>query len=698
MIGKNNNYAVQNLLIIFHTYLAIFVIAAVGYLVVKFCGPSATPVDELRQYAFDTLVNHKVEGFDNVLREKKEGLFFTLAIFFTSLISFFSLFFSKKYLSPILEKKDLQGFYRATINFSFFALAVFLFFVFCSTYHILSVPQKVKIYQSPLVICCGFFLALAAIFYQKSANKNWDLVIKYFAAVFIFLTAVFIASYQVFDQYSPTLEGYDTNFTLVAYPIVRQYLGSELLIDFKSYYGLFPYFMQLFLHIFPATILTLSMSFALLSVISFCAFGIFIFSIIENKFLSFLGFAALVFVQIFAVDWWPKEGSVMFQYEPLRLLFPTIILVLLADFCKKPAAKKYYLILILSAISVLWNFDSGFPILAVSVLILGYEKLKDRFEWKFFLIHLLRSLAIFISVFLALLLWVKIKSGFWFDISAIFYGQKAAVEYAIPLLPSNVIGLWWIYILIYCLGLVISINNFLNKKHSLQNSMILALTVLGCGLFVYYVGRSQECQLLHSGYPSLILLMIFADKFCRNFDQIKKDSSRIISFLPLFFISYLAVVFFFNLSTHQFLKEKFITEKLSPKNRDQKHFWIEQADFIRKEIKFDGKVRDDILLLNTNDQDFYFDLELRLKSPLNHANLSQVFYQKEINAIYDLIKSQQKKFVILFVSKRRVAPTSLSEEEMANSKKLLEQYYKLKADLNIGDKDWVYIYQASDLL
>ena len=332
------------------------------------------------------------------------------------------------------------------------------------------------------------------------------------------------------------------------------------------------------------------------------------------------------------------------------------------------------------------------------MLILGYEKLKDRFEWKFFLIHLLRSLAIFISVFLALLLWVKIKSGFWFDISAIFYGQKAAVEYAIPLLPSNVIGLWWIYVLIYCLGLVISINNFLNKKHSLQNSMILALTVLGCGLFVYYVGRSQECQLLHSGYPSLILLMIFADKFCRNFDQIKKDSSRIISFLPLFFISYLAVVFFFNLSTHQFLKEKFITEKLSPKNREQKHFWIEQADFIRKEIKFDGKVRDDILLLNTNDQDFYFDLELRLKSPLNHANLSQVFYQKEINAIYDLIKSQQKKFVILFVSKRRVAPTSLSEEEMANSKKLLEQYYKLKADLNIGDKDWVYIYQTSDLL
>lgn len=693
---KQNNLCAENLLLFCHVYLAVLIIAVVGVLVVKFLNHYQAANDQARDYAIEILVNLKRENLDNILREKREWMIYIISVLMVTMVSFFSLFFWQKKCANYLKSERCLDLYRVVVVLTIPLFLAFLYFAFAPSYHILDLPQKREIYTSPLAIIFSIMLVIAAICYQVLASDYWQRITKIISGLFVFFVSLWIVSYGVFDQSSMALEPYAINFNPVVEPIIQQYLGAELLVDFKSYYGLYPYLLQIFLHIFPATILTLSIVLALFFLIVLFCLAFAIFSVVENKFVALLGFIALIFVQNFTNNWWPLESAVSFQYESIRLLFPSLILLLLHSFCRQQSVKKYYFILFLSALALLWNLDSGVPIFVTSAVILGHEALKNNFCWKKLFMHLAKCVGALSFAIILLALFVKIDSGKWFNLSWIFYGQKAAAEHAIAMLPCDAAGLWYVVVLIYIVGLVLSINNFVTKKHSLQNSMMLAFTILGVGLLTYFIGRGHEVNLMHCCFPAVILLTIFADKFCRNSALLQKRKANldlVIFISPLFLVSYLTSVFFFNLPTHPSLQEKLITEKFSAKSRELTPYWIKEAEFIRRNISFDGKVRDDILLLTTNDQDFYFDLEFKIKSSLQIRDFRQTHYQKDLDAVYDLIKSRKKQFVIFVFSQKKEVIKSASDDEISNLFKILEKDYNLESQLQIGADDAVYIYQ-----
>lgn len=688
----------QNLILLFHVYLAAFVIAAVGILVVKFvCGYEPVQ-DKVRDYIAEILVNYKADGFDNVLREKKEWLIYVISVLAVTLICFSSLFLSRKYVFKRLITKDCGHFYRRVFFLTIPLFLIFLYFALSPSYHILVLPQKWKIYTSSLTIFFAFLLTIATMWYQVLCDNHWQRVVKIIATIFVAISSLWIVSYGIFDENSMALESYAINFNPVVAPIIQQYLGAELLVNLKSYYGLHAYLTQIFLHIFPATVLNLSLMLAGFFFVALLSLAFVIFSVVENKLLALFGFIALIFVQNFTSNWWPSESAVSFQYESIRLLFPALILLMLTRFYQQPSSKKYYAILMLSATALLWNLDSGIPIFAAAAIFLGHELLKENFAVKIFFTHVARVVVVSAFMALLLLLFVKIDSGQWPNIGWIVYGQKAAKEYAIAMLPCDAAGLWYLVAMIYILGLVFSINNFLSKKHSLQNSLMLAITILGVGLLTYFIGRGNEVNLTHCCFPAIILLTIFADKFCQNFvskSQVKVSKSELAIFIaPLFFICYLVIVFFCNLLTHPNLREKFISEKFSYKAREANPYWIGEAEFIRKNIDFDDKVRDNILLITTNDQDFYFDLEFKIKSPLQIRDMRQTHYQKDFDAVYDLIKSGKEKFVIFIISRKKEVIQSMSDEEISRLFNAASLSYKSLSRLDLSDDDVVYIYES----
>jgi len=85
------------------------------------------------------------------------------------------------------------------------------------------------------------------------------------------------------------------------------------------------------------------------------------------------------------------------------------------------------------------------------------------------------------------------------------------------------IQLWNIVILFYCIGLFISIRHLIDAGGYLGmprqfgdnpqiTQFILVLSILGVGLFNYYVGRSSALSLIGPSWPMLILATIFTDQ------------------------------------------------------------------------------------------------------------------------------------------------------------------------------------------
>lgn len=686
---KNRNRLADHLIISLHTYLAIGVIAIVTALVFYFYDFYWSSVGDFRNHQLALTVQYRMPGFDNILHEKIENLSYVLSALSAAAIVFISMFFAQKYFVPWLQKRSEKNLFSAVNFFSILSILLLAWYAPILSFQISVFPQNLNPTWNALVILLGIFAANLAIAYEKFRKQSLDFVIKIIYFLLALALSLLISSYLVFDENYPEMLEYAMNFNPIAYPVVQQYLGKELLINLKSLYGLHPYFLQAVFYIFPATILTLTTTLAALLVISTLSLAFFIFSIIENKFLALIGFLAVLFVQNFAVDGRFLESGIAFQYEPIRLLFPSLLLGFLYFFCKNPDAKKYYFGLIFFSVATMWNLDVGLPSFLTLAIVMGHEKLKDDFKIRVALIHLAKSLAILSLSWMALILFLKLKYDQWPNLFWISYGQKAAFNFAYAMLPITKIGAWCSLLIIYAIGLAFSINNFLTKKHSLQNSLMLALTLLGIGLFTYFIGRSHVVNVTHCAYPAIILLIIFADKCCRNlirknFDSIFLNTrfDLLLMIIPLLFISYFSSVFIFEIFTNKTLKEKFITTKFTQKTKPH---WITESEFIKKHVNSDEAfIREDILMINLEDHDYYLDLDLRIKSPLNVANIRHMFFQNELDDLRNLIAKKEKRWVILIESESLKMMPLFSKRELEDLQKLVSKNYSINSKMTVG--------------
>ena len=111
-------------------------------------------------------------------------------------------------------------------------------------------------------------------------------------------------------------------------------------------------------------------------------------------------------------------------------------------------------------------------------------------------------------------------------------------------LPMPYLGMWLINAVIYFAALSFSIWKILTRKMSDLDGFILFTTLLGCGLFSYYLGRSHDGNLPSVSYPAVILLAAAAER-------LRDRSWKIMRFTAvflLFFITFKGVNSCRNLS------------------------------------------------------------------------------------------------------------------------------------------------------
>jgi hypothetical protein len=388
-------------------------------------------------------------------------------------------------------------------------ITITLFIVFASIifYSFLNIKPTFKPYKSS-------FLNLS--------NKLLKLIV---VLIFITIFCINIFDVNAINNSTP----YTTHLNAFYYSVVQVINGgSPLYVNgFSNTYGLYPHLLEpIFFFIGGVTIFKFSIVMAILIVLSYYMVFLVMSKLILNKFYLYSGFLSIFWFQYLSSK--PVVEDFFFQYIPLRIIFPCLLIYIAYRYTE--AEKKGLSFLVgsfIATLSILWNHDTGF-VVVISWLLFTSFWLINKTEGLLSTFRVLaRHLLVFLVVAFATLLTFYLYIG-------LRYGGEISVDTLFPLMemfetlilhsslglgmePMPIRHPWVILMTIYVTGFSYALINIKKKEEIQFNSIIFLLSSLGMGLFIYFLGRSINLNLLTVSLPGLILISLYGDLFYKRF-------------------------------------------------------------------------------------------------------------------------------------------------------------------------------------
>lgn len=381
----------------------------------------------------------------------------------------------------------------------------------------------------------------------KPRVRLLNIVLYLIGTLFVLFVAwYFVTKTYVFDDNLTVTHHFDAYF----YPVYKVYSGQTPLIDFQNLYGFYPYFLAPILTLMGgATMYHFSIIMAVLVMVSFLSIFTSLYLLFKNKLLSILCVAAMICWLVTFPD--SYQSRYYLQYIPHRFLFPSILLLLctLQSVFEKKLSRNWFvgITYFVVALSLLWNFDTGFVLFLTYSAFLIYRALvlyplNDKRLYRVFGATLGFAAGSVLVAYLVLLGITYFRTGQFFQLSDVFYAQSIFYQSGFYMLRMPFVHIWIVLILVYAVALVRAMKNFrfLRNDSSVElnpfGTMYFFLSVLGLGLFSYYQGRSHDYVFTVVCWPGFVLLALFAQETLRN----RKTTSlrnKIILVVALVFLS-----------------------------------------------------------------------------------------------------------------------------------------------------------------
>ncbi len=302
------------------------------------------------------------------------------------------------------------------------------------------------------------------------------------------------------------------------------------------------------------------------------------------------------------------NGSPAFypQYLPLRVIFPSLLFFWTALNMKDLLSVRNCITgTIIAAAAVFWNPDSGCILLASWCIFITVMCLLKPERKNFFRIFLLPITGV-------------VFTGILFGIHFLFYGKFPEIIrlFTMPFLfgkagflqlPMPWCGLWLIPAGIYFAALSYFTGAVVAKRVSEKDKLLFFITITGCGLLGYYIGRSYEGNLFSVSYPAIILVASAAGR-------LRSDSWRIMRFAAVFLLFF---VTFNGINSGR---------KLFQISADQKMFQIyfnKICGYVRKQLPENKN------LLYSGYLEALIAIETGAKAPFAHPALEEMFRKND---------------------------------------------------------------------
>lgn len=359
----------------------------------------------------------------------------------------------------------------------------------------------------PFILYTIFYLGMKDTAATASINKALKIFMVAFSVALLFCIVVMNICNR--NNYY----GYYDHLNAFLYAVVQTFDGKLPLLDFNNQYGMYPVLLTPLFKIIGLKIKSFSIVMSLLTGLAFsCAF-FFLRKHIKNYWIAFLGFTSTVFFPYLLI----KSGVTYdsyFQFWPLRILFPMLLLYLGSLYLLNQKKYMYYILLVTAAVGVFWNPDAGLIAFITLFVVLAYQELcRNTLKTAIIksLLHIAKGVGMLLAVFAIYSLYIWIIRGTLPDIGLFISYINLFYILGFFMIPMPAIHPWNLVMLAYLSGIFYAVRAYWNKEDSLRAKLILLVSVLGIGVFVYYQGRSHDLNMLHTSYPVFILLALFAD-------------------------------------------------------------------------------------------------------------------------------------------------------------------------------------------
>ena len=404
---------------------------------------------------------------------------------------------------------------------------------------------QLMISEFRFLITLIFFPVIAYYIFNGIPKKqekwiNWIL----YLFIVILLLSVFFLSLSNRDNYL----GHPLHLSTILYPISQVQQGKSLLVDFySSQYGLYSHFLYPFFKLINVNVITFSLTMSALTTISYSLIFFGLRKIISNNLIVFLSFVAIIYISFFH-GFLTDNFDIYYQYRPLRILFPALILFSVFTYIINPSKFKYLLIIFISSLAMLWNFDSGVICFLSFYIYILYERLMSNnlriYALEFFK-HTLTSVSILILTFFLYSMIIYFQSNNFPDWNSYLINPKLFGITGFFSLPMPIFNAWNFIFLVYLYGIYIGINSILFNKIDPLDKVAFFVSIFGFGISGYYLNRSADSNLLHVLYPTFILLAIFLSKVLDK--NAKESLFQIKNFITTSIISFILVVILFQI-------------------------------------------------------------------------------------------------------------------------------------------------------
>jgi hypothetical protein len=493
---------------------------------------------------------------------------------------------------------------------------------------------------------------LIAYIILKELTINYDSVLHKITIVFcisLALITVFISSFKFPYTYENKY-----NFCANFYSTVQVYYGAPMLADgFVNTYGLYPHFIMPILKLTGLSILSYSMTMGVILFFCFCFLIYFMNKVIENKLILLIGFC-LFFAMTYVFQSIALSYYSGFSFAPIRWLMPLTLFMYVTIYnSKKIKEEKLFkklfsykslnitpvklLSFYVFAFGVLWNPDFGSFTFLVLIAFYTYDEFNVK-DIKTSLIQTLlnftQAIVLLMLAFLTYWYFIKFFYGKSPDFSMLFKTISTFSFIGFGMLPMPTGMQPWILVaIVYGIGWVITVNNFLQNNKSTFSLSVFVVTFLGTLGLIYYQGRSHNWQLYSCYFPAFILLPMYTDKLF----SITKEQKI---YIPIFLLSLFVIAFGpFQLFSSMPKLLELVYDKKNKVTQQAEENQIKATAFTIDKLCEDGEK---IYIMSA---DHYQGVHHSLSKTASIANPGRIelFFQKDYERIIEKLKTENQK-------------------------------------------------------
>ncbi len=491
--------------------------------------------------------------------------------------------------------------------------------------------------QVVLRTAMAFPFALAAALICAAARYRYGPKImdrKYAAwcAAALLITAMTaLAGTQVFGfQSIDTAWDYAMHFGSVFHSVEEVWAGKTLLVDFNNQYGLYPVFLLPLFKLTGLSVLKFTIVMAVLEVAAWLFLFMALRIILSSTALAALTCGTAIFIcQMHAALLYHLT---YFQGVPIRLLAPAAALWLACKWFYNDSGAAKLSCGAVSSLAVLWNFDTGIVLFIAWTLALAYQNfLRHGFSegWKpAGKDAALNAVFLFLAVGLYAL-YAKARAGGWPDFEGFlsfvsyFFGQGYFMI-KMPLLHG-----WLGVALIYIAGLSYCAAALDRREYSPRNCAVFFLTILGCGLFSYYQGRSVTSNLQFVSWPAIALAALALEHAGSSAFR----PARILASVGI------GALLFCSAGAAGALPAGIanLRREALPVLREAESSSTRKADFIKQNVA----PGEEVIILSYNAAAYH--LQSGTKNPLKLPGMAELYLKREVAAMAAVIGEQKHK-------------------------------------------------------